>query len=308
MKNILKIITLITVTFLVTVSCNYDDSNYDMLTKDPDASVGYYLQFDNNTLSSQVGRDENGNPINVNSTILVTLMGLPQTEAITATISHNAASTMSTEMYTLSTTSITIPAGKTSASFDFSTIGAKMPECEYVNLILDLNAGDKATPSDNGSKVNFKIRKISPSPLENGVSDLAGSWAIKNSYTNGSYYDEANFSATWDGTNLVASGLGQAMIDSFWGEPVVAGGDFNMTVTENGTVTIPRQYVFTTVYDGDNYDYEIEGSGTWVSLCGEAPEMKITYDIYYPGDAVGLAGQYAGYFGASYFGGAFTLN
>jgi len=299
---------MIVVTLFVTASCEYDDSNYDMLTKAPDPNVGYYLQFENNTLNSQVGRDADGNPINVNRTILVTLMGLPQTEDITATISHNPASTMSTDMYTLSKTSVTIPAGKTSTSFDFSTIGAKMPECEYVNLILDLNAGDKTTPSDNGSKVNFRIRKISPSPLENGLSDLAGSWVINQSYTNGSYYDEANFSATWDGTNLNASGLGQAMIDSFWGEPVVAGGDFNMTVTENGTITIPRQYIFTTVYEGENYDYEIEGSGTWVSLCGEAPEMKIKYDIYYPGDADGLASSYASYFGASYFGGVFILN
>jgi len=308
MKNILKIITLIVATFFVTVSCDYDESNYDMLTKAPDASVGYYLQFENNYLNTQVGRDTIGNPIEVKSTILITLMGLPQTEDITGTISHNAASTMSTDMYTLSTTSFTIPAGKTSTSFDFSTIAEKMPECEYVNLILDLNAGDSTTPSDNGSKVDFTIRKISPSPLENGVADLAGSWGIDENFTNGDYFGEANFSTTWDGTNLISSGFGQQMIANFWGEPVVAGGTFNMTVTEDGTITIPRQYVFTTVYEGVNYDYEIEGSGTWVSLCGEAPEMSIQYDIYYPGDAVGLAESYAGYFGASYFGGIFILN
>ncbi len=308
MRNILKIITLIVATLFVTVSCDYDESNYDKLLNAPDASVGYYLQFENNKLNTQVGIDSIGNPIEVKSTILVTLMGLPQTEDITGTISHNAASTMSTDMYTLSTTSFTIPAGETSASFDFSTIAEKMPECEYVNLILDLNAGDTTTPSDNGSKVDFTIRKISPTPLENGVSDLAGSWGLDESFTNGDYFDEGSFSATWDGTNLISSGFGQGMIANFWGEPVVDGGSYKMTVTEDGTITIPRQYVFTTVWDGTNYDYEIEGSGTWVSLCGEAPEMKIKYDIYYPGDAVGLAESYAGYFGASYFGGVFILN
>jgi len=308
MKNILKIITLIIATCFVTVSCDYDDTNYDMLIKAPDASDGYYLQFENNQLNTQVGRDTIGNPIEVKRTILVRIMGLPQTEDITATISHNAASTMSTDMYTLSTTSVTIPAGKTSASIDFSTISEKMPECEYVTLILDLNAGDNTTPSDNGTKVNFTIRKASPTPLENGLSDLAGSWGVDESFTNGDYFDEANFSATWDGTYLIASGLGQQMIANFWGEPVVAGGDINMTVTDDGTITIPRQYIYTTVYDGANYDYEIEGSGTWVSLCGEAPEMRLKYDIYYPGDAVGLAGSYAGYFGSDYFGGVFILN
>ncbi|REE80435.1 hypothetical protein BX611_2077 [Lutibacter oceani] len=307
MKKILKYITFMAAAVLATVSCNYDDTNFDLLHKDVDLNATYYVQFDNNTLDAQVGRDENGNPINVQSTILVTLMGLPQSQDITATISHNSASTMTSDMYSLSTTSVTIPAGKTSASFDFSTIGQNMPECESVNLILDLNAGDNVTSSDNGSKVNFNIRKISPSPLANGVSDLAGTWAIGESYTNGTYYDEASFGATWDGTKLVASGLGQAMIDLFWGEPVVAGGDFDMIVSEDGTVTIPRQYIYTTIYAGANYDYEIEGSGTWVSLCGEPPVMKIQYDIYYPGDAVGLAETYAGYFGASYFGGVFTL-
>ena len=309
MKNIIKQFKVIAVGTLLVFSCTYDDSEWVKLTDHaPDPSAGYYVEFDNNVLDAQTGVDANDNPINVKSTILVKLMGLPQDEGITATITADAASTMTSDMYTLSTTSVTIPAGETSASIDFSTVAENMPECEAVTLILNLDAGDHTTPSNPGKKVNYKVRKISPSPLANGVADLAGSWGVVESYTNGVYFDEGSFSASWDGTYLIASGLGGEFIKNFWAETVVAGGDCNMTVTEDGTITIPRQYIFTTVYDGDNYDYEIEGSGSWVSLCGEAPVMKLQYDIYYVGDADGLAAIYAGYLGAPYLGAKFVLN
>jgi hypothetical protein len=77
---------------------------------------------------------------------------------------------------------------------------------------------------------------------------------------------------------------------------VVAAGDFLMTVTGNGLIDIPRQYIYTTVYQGDQYDYEIKGSGKWEN-CGAKPKLIFTYDIYYPGDADGLAKTYAAYLG-----------
>jgi len=61
-----------------------------------------------------------------------------------------------------------------------------------------------------------------------------------------------------------------------------------------GTVDIPRQYIFTTIYQGALSDYEIKGSGKWEN-CGSKPKLLITYDVYYVGDEKGLAATYAAY-------------
>lgn len=311
MKNIIKQLMIITVGVLTIFSCEYDDNEFEKLTNHaPDPNAGFFVQFDNNVIDKQLTVDENSNAINITETMEVELLGMPQSEAITVTISADPSSTMTSDMYTLSTTSVIIPAGKASATFTITTVADNMPQCEFVTLKLNLSAGDNTTGSEPGKTASFRTRKISPSPLENGLSDLEGSWGIEQSYTNGDYYDEPSFNATWDGTNLIVPGFGQPMIVDFWGEPVVSGGTTTMTVSEDGTITIPRQYIFTTVYpppSGPNYDYEIEGSGSWVSLCGEPPVIKLKYDIYYPGDECGLACTYSSYFGASEFGGVYVL-
>jgi len=307
-NNILKQLILITAIASVSFSCSYDDNNWDALFDHaPDTSADYYLQFDSNAIEGQLGVDENSNPIDVVANMEVKLLGLPQDAAVTATITPDPSSTMTPDMYTLSTTSVTIPAGKASAAFSITTVAANMPECEYVTLVLNLDAGEHTTASEPGKTATFKTRKISPSPLPNGLSDLAGTWGVGTSYTNGSYFNEQNFSATWDGTYLITSTLGQDFIKNFWAEDVTSADDVQITVKEDGTVTIPRQHVFTTVYAGSPYDYEIQGSGTWVSLCGEAPVMSLQYDIYYEGDTAGLADTYAGYLGAPYLGAKFVL-
>jgi len=91
------------------------------------------------------------------------------------------------------------------------------------------------------------------------------------------------------------------MIEGWWGEPVVAGGTFTMTVAGNGIVDIPRQYLYTTTYNGAEYRYEVEGTGKWTN-CGANPTLLLIYDVYYEGDATGLAHDYAGYLdGTGYF-------
>ena len=308
MRNILKQFIMITAIASISFSCNYDDNNWDALfNHDPDPSATYYMQFDNNIIDKQLGVDANSDPVDITVTMEVKLLGLPQSEAITATISADASSTMTADMYTLSTTSVSIPAGKASATFSITTVAANMPQCEYVTLNLNLDAGDHTTASVPGKTASFTTRKISPSPLANGVADLAGVWGVDTSYTNGSYFNEQNFSATYDGTYLITSTLGQDFIKNFWAETVTSADAVQMTVTADGMVTIPRQHVFTTDYAGSPYDYEIEGSGTWVSLCGEAPVMNLQYDIYYEGDTDGLAATYAGYLGAPYLGAKFVL-
>ena len=126
-------------------------------------------------------------------------------------------------------------------------------------------------------------------PLTGGMADLAGSWSGEDAYY------ESIIVITSDGVSTVkATGIGVGFIEDWWAEEVVTGGNVVITVNDDGTVNIPRQYLFTTLYDGDNYDYEIIGSGTWDN-CTTTPTMKITYDIYYEGEAKGLAATYASY-------------
>jgi hypothetical protein len=94
--------------------------------------------------------------------------------------------------------------------------------------------------------------KVNPfCPLINGLADLVGSWSGDDGY-----YPSV-MTTTTDGTLLQATDMGVGFIEGFWGETVTTHGTLNISINDDGTVTIPRQYAFTTLYDGSNYDYEI---------------------------------------------------
>ena len=72
-------------------------------------------------------------------------------------------------------------------------------------------------------------------------------------------------------------GLNHGWMLDFWGEEVIVEGDVSFTIdAETGSITIPKQYCFTTLYDGAEYPYEISGTGTYDDS-GEYPVMTITY-------------------------------
>jgi hypothetical protein len=129
--------------------------------------------------------------------------------------------------------------------------------------------------------------------LTNGVKDLVGSWTG----IDGEY--DSQITTKVNGTKLAVSGMSAGLIADWWGETIVSGGTFNMTINEDGTLDIPRQSIYTTDYKGALSDYEIEGSGSWDN-CGAAPKLEVKYDIYYVGDAKGI--------GATYLGANFTAN
>lgn len=88
-------------------------------------------------------------------------------------------------------------------------------------------------------------------------------------------------------TTVKVTGLNYGWITNVWGETVIAGGTIDMTIENDGTVVIPDQYCFTTLYDGDSYIYRIKGSGTWGN-CGATPTLNIAYVIYYESDGYTL--------------------
>lgn len=167
------------------------------------------------------------------------------------------------------------------ATVQFNTLPAN--DTAYIK-VTETTAGG-VTSAEKIMKV-----KVNPfCPLANGMADLFGAWTGEDAY-----YTSIITMATDGVTTVKVTGMGEGFIEDWWAETIVSGGTFTMTVNDDGTVTIPRQYLFTTEYDGDNYDYEILGSGTWAN-CGTNPTMVIKYDIYYAGEATGLAATYASY-------------
>jgi hypothetical protein len=309
MKNILKIITLIAVTLLVTVSCDFEDSNYDMLTKETDPTATYYVQFTDAAQTAQTSVSLSGALVDIETTVAITLMGVPQSQDISVNLTLAPSSTMTANMFVLSANSITIPAGQTSGSVNFKTVAANMPVGETVKFALTLDAGEHSSPNENGTSLLYTLKRIEFCPLENGSADLAGSWSVTSDLNTGSvanpaWFTEDSLSAVANGAKLDVSGLSVSFLNNFWGENVVAGGTFTMDIAGNGFVTIPRQYIYSSDW-GD--DYEIEGSGTWTN-CGGKPTLTFTYDIYYAGDSAGLAATYKAYLNGPYLGGTFTLN
>ena len=165
----------------------------------------------------------------------------------------------------------------------------EMPVGENLTFIVNMDAGEHNSPNTVGTTLSYKVKRIEFCPLGNGIADLVGSWSGTDGQ--GDYTYASQITSDVNGDKLAVSGMGLGFINDFWAEEVVSGGTFDMTVKGNGIVEIPRQYLFTTTYDGDNYDYEIAGDGKWAN-CGDNPVLLINYDIYYVGDEKGLAASY----------------
>ncbi len=290
MKNIIKLLFVFIASLTMLISCEQLETNFDALTKAPDANASYYLQFINASKSFETGVSEAGDLVEVQTKVSVVLMGMPQSQDITVKLVADPSSTIGSTMYTLSANSITIPAGQTSGAVSLTTHAAKMPVGQTVKLALKIDAGDHNSPNANGTSLLYNLKRIEFCPLTNAQADFVGAWGGDDAT-----YPSIISMAVVSG-KLAVSGMSVGFMNDFWGEDVVAGGTFNMTVKGNGFVDIPRQYIYTTVYKGDNSDYEIKGSGKWTN-CGAKPTLLITYDIYYVGEAEGLASQYKAYLG-----------
>lgn len=302
MKKIIKRFAFVAVSAVLLVSCDWDEDNFAALSNSPDPSATYYVQFKDASKSLESGVSESGDLVDIETTVIVGLLGLPQAQDITINVTLDPASTIDETMYDLSATSITIPAGSAAGSVTLTTNTELMPVGEPLDLILNVDAG--ANTATAGTQLNYTLVRIAFCPLENGAADLEGTYTAT-SDLNG--YGDA-ISAVADGETLMISGLGVSFIEGFWGEPVIASEAISAEVAGNGGITIPRQYIYTTTYDGAPYDYEIAGTGKWTN-CDAKPTLIIDYDIYYVGDTDGLGKQYyPTYLASETLGGTFTMN
>lgn len=291
MKNIYKLLFTLSIAGILIYSCMDKEAGFGSITSAPDPSATYYVQFLNAAKTMETGVTEAGALVDATSSVAVSLMGMPQTTPITVNLTPDPANTLTATMYTLSANSITIPAGSTSGSVTFATVTSKMPVGQTLKFALSISAGDHNSPSPTGTKLTYNIKRIDFCPLANGAASLVGSWTGKDAG-----YNSSLIKTVTKGADLTVSGFNVGFINDFWGEDIVQGGSFTMTVKGNGTVDIARQYIFTTIYQGALSDYEIKGSGKWEN-CGSKPKITITYDIYYVGDAKGLAETYKSYLG-----------
>jgi len=110
------------------------------------------------------------------------------------------------------------------------------------------------------------------------------------------------------GTGITIKGLGHPWLEDpgYWDELVVFEYDVLITIDEAaGTVTIPEQVYVTTLFDGEESDYSILGSGT-IDTSGAQPVITISYDMNHP-QYGSMVNDYAGTSCAGLFGAVITL-
>jgi hypothetical protein len=110
------------------------------------------------------------------------------------------------------------------------------------------------------------------------------------------------------GTGITIKGLGHPWLEDpgYWDELVVFEYDVLITIDEAaGTVTIPEQVYVTTLFDGEESDYSILGSGT-IDTSGAQPVITISYDMKHP-QYGSMANDFAGTSCAGLFGAVITL-
>jgi len=303
MKKIFKIISLFIASAIILSACDekevlfeqFDDvkgelKNSVLLSNVP-ASVNWFSQ-------SYLGEE-----LDATVNLKVKMIGQPLDKAITVTIAVAASSEAKLGTHvTLPTTSVTIPAGSFSAAVSVKVLNSGFVAEEKKKLVLEITSPDVALATAS-TTATIELYEKTFCALSDGVSELVGSWKGDDFGYN------SQVSITADAGKAVVDGLSFGFMEDWWGETVVDGGSFKMDVDlTNNTVTIPSQYIYTTDYKGDLYDYEVAGTGTW-NNCGANPTLILKYDIYYPGDAKGLAATYSSYFaGATVMTATLTLN
>lgn len=275
MKYILKIITVVVLTLFVTTSCQNDDTSWDALTTAPDKNATYYLQFKDASKSLQTGVAADGSLVDIETTVTVALLGVPQSKEVVVNFTIDAASTISTAMYELSASSITIPAGSTAGSINLKTNTALMPTGEVLKLILNIDAGNNAATA--GTTLEYDLERINFCLLT--LADYVGTWQGTDSW---GYPTQITTSIDNDG-DLVMNGIGFGWFQDWWGEVIITNEpvkvDINLItgafVIDEAKQTSPY---LTSTYLGDvQPDYNIKASGKITSTCDQVIEFEYSF-------------------------------
>lgn len=233
MKKILKYITFLAAALLVTASCDYDDTNYDMLATDPDPNATFYVQFKNASKTLRTDVNDAG-LVNIETTIVVGLMGTPQPQDIVVNLSVNPSTTIDASAYELSSTSITIPAGKTAGSVNLTAFAEIMAQNVWVSLVLNMDAGGNT--SDVGTELKYDMFRI----CAMDPSTIVGDWVVNM---------QDNYGDGWQGSKVIVTidGVSQDVsIPDYWSTGIYYGPDVNVPVTiavPSGSQTLTFSWV-----------------------------------------------------------------
>tara|TARA_R110000796_G_scaffold67449_2_gene154668 strand:- start:97590 stop:98486 length:897 start_codon:yes stop_codon:yes gene_type:complete len=275
MKNIYKNYIALLLTILVAVSCDYDPTNFDALSDSPDPNATYYIQFKDASKSLQTGVNELGELVDIETTITVALLGLPQTQDISIDLAVDPSTNIDPSMYTLSSNSITIPAGSVSGSVNLITNTELMPVGEVLDFVLNVDAGENNATS--GTTLNYKLERINFCLLE--LSDYVGSWTGVDSW---GYNTQITTSIDDDG-DLVMNGISFGWFQDWWGEVIVTNVpvkvDVNL-ITGAFSIDASKQVepYLTSTYNGDPQPaYNITATGKITSTCDQILEFTYAF-------------------------------
>lgn len=219
MKKIVKYITLLAVTLLATSACDYDDTNFANLTTELDPNATFYVQFKDasKSLKTDVNPDT-GALIDISTIVTVGLMGAPQAQDISVNLTVDPSTTLTSNQYTLSSTSVIIPAGQTYGSVDFTAYAAEMEIEKPETLVMTMDAG--ANTAGTGLELKYDLVR----PCAQDAEKIKGDWTItmQDSYGDG-----------WNGASITVK-YGSSEMDIDLDSFTTDGG-----VNGEATVTIP---------------------------------------------------------------------
>ncbi|NOR76543.1 MAG: hypothetical protein GQ525_15485 [Draconibacterium sp.] len=270
MRKILKFLFVFIAAGALLNSCEEVETNHALLTNPPDINATYYFQFKDSEKSLETGVNDAGELVNIESQISVALMGLPLNEETVIPLTIDPSSTIAPNMYTLSATSIIIPAGKTSGSITLTSIVEEMPIEENLKLVISIDEGEHNAPA--GTTLNYDMFRINFCPLD--LTQVVGTWEGTDSW---GYASEVVTEIDGDG-NFIINGIGFGWFQDWWGEVIVTNTPVIMDVNPvTGEFTISEQPYITSTWGGDPQPaYGLSGSGK-IDACNKV----ITLDYIY---------------------------
>jgi len=276
MKNIFKILFVFIAASVLMVSCEEEETNFAKLTMEPDANAGYYVQFKNASKDLETAVDNDGNLVDIETTIDVALMGMPLSQDLNIPLKVEGETTMGADMYTLSATSVTIPAGKSSGSVTVKSVVDKMPVAEQKKLVLSVDAGANNAPT--GTKLTYDMYRIEYCMTV--LEDIVGEWGGTDSWD----YKTEVVTSLEDG-KFIINGLGFGWFQDWWGEVIVTNTPLVMDVnTVTGTFEIAEQPYIVSTWNGDPQPaYGLSASGK-IDACNKV--LTIDYQFHQGGEPI----------------------
>jgi len=277
MKKIIRYLLIFVIGGAFLSACESPESAWDKMFNDYNKSnPTYYVQFTQSTGFFQTAIDDDGNPKNIILPIGVKLLGAPQASDVTVTLVKDNSSTIADNMYTLSSSTITIPAGETAGSVTLTALAAEMVENDTVKLVLNMDAGGAEATAAN--QIDYSLKRIKFCPLAD-PNDLVGSWSGTDSEGNAS-----QVVTFLDGDKFMIDGLNIGWMTGYWGEVIVTQTPLVMIMNPNGTLEIEEQDYLSTTWNGaPQPKYSLSATGNWDN-CTKI--MVINYDLHQGGDVL----------------------